>query len=141
MPTFVNRTRHRAYAESPDTGLVRLLADEEVDASGVFADNLENTPGVYVKGSKADKEAVKANDGVAENLENFGPHAFPATDDEPSGPSPAEKGEKAEGDLLTDDQREARAGKSSGGTVTSEDTDSGAKRKSPCRKTSAKSSS
>ena len=117
MPKFTNLNRHRVYVDDPERGLVRILSREEVDATGVFADNLEATPGVYKGDSQAAKDRKAKLEAEDTNLENLGPNAYPAVGPDSSGPSPAEKGEKAEGDLLTDDQREARAGQSSGGTV------------------------
>lgn len=138
MPNFVNLNRHRAYVDDPEVGLVRILPREEVEATGKYADNLEATPGVFKVGSKEAKERIEELDAQDQNLENFGPNAYPAVGPDSSGPSPSEKGEKAEGDLLTDDQREERAGQSSGGTATTEDVKPAPKRRT--RKTSSKSS-
>jgi hypothetical protein len=139
MPKFRNYNRHRAYVDDPEVGLVRLLPQQEVEASGQYADNLEATAGVHKVGTKEAKEAQKRLDVIETNLEHTGPEAFPATDDKPSGPSPAEKGEKAEGDLLTDTQREQRAeSEPSGGAVTTDKVSTSTSKKKSSRKSSSR---
>ena len=67
---FVNHNRHRVYVDDPERGLVRVAAGQEVDATGKFADNLEETAGVLRKGSDEEKARAKQREAENANLEN-----------------------------------------------------------------------
>lgn len=56
MPKFLNTNRHAIYVDDPDDDardLTRIYSGAEVNASGVFADNLAATPGVVLANSEA----------------------------------------------------------------------------------------
>lgn len=82
MPDFVNLNRHRVYVDDPEVGLQRIVPRQEVSATGAYADNLENTGGVFKAGSKEAKEREKHLDALEQNLESVGPKAFPVTDED-----------------------------------------------------------
>lgn len=107
---FVNVTRHRVVVTIGGERRKLLLGDEVTPTNERELELLQGNPKLRSVGKEADKLISDSRDRRAHKAMNSGDAAFPATDDEPSGPSPAEQGKRSpDGDQLTDAQREAGA--------------------------------
>lgn len=103
MPKYLNTNNHVIYVDDPsddERDLTPIQAGDEVTATGRFADNLEQTPGVFRASSDEAKsfkrgESVEGQDervyppNAEEVLATDGEHSFPANDQEIVTPSDA----------------------------------------------------